>query len=334
MEDLAGNRNNKTPKLTVVVPIYNSEKYIKRALDSIVDQTIFDELEVILVDDGSIDDSKEIYTQFVKEHENIMVIQKENGGVSSARNAGIKEATGEYICFIDSDDTINADYCEYIYRSIIVSDVDIVCVNTNCYSGDKMATINKNKKRELVNGKDELLKKFFMGGTVTNSPFSKIFKTQQVKAIGFAEGKRIGEDMFFVYQYLARCEKALLDYGYAGYNYYKNDGSAMNSCFSKKFFDVIELSKRIVRQESNSNLREYARAHYVQDVLQVIKYLITSPNREEFCENESELVAEIKRYSILRALKYMQRNRFCDFALMRLSRKLYRLLYMSLRVRN
>ena len=94
------------PKVSVIVPVYNVEKYITRCLTSLINQTL-DDLEIILVNDGSQDNSEQIIRQFKKEHSNIIYVTKENGGLSSARNFGLIYATGEYVAFLDSDDYVD-----------------------------------------------------------------------------------------------------------------------------------------------------------------------------------------------------------------------------------
>lgn len=107
-------------KISVIIPVYNTEKYLKRCLDSIINQT-FKNLEIIIVDDGSTDSSPQICDNYAESDDRIRVIHKTNGGLSSARNAGIDIATGIYISFIDSDDYIDIKYFEILYSNIISS---------------------------------------------------------------------------------------------------------------------------------------------------------------------------------------------------------------------
>ena len=103
--------------ISVVVPVYNVEKYIDRCLNSIINQT-YRKLEIIIVNDGSTDNSRKIIDKFSKMDSRIIVIDKNNGGLSEARNVGINAATGDYITFIDSDDFVSYDYIEYLYSLI------------------------------------------------------------------------------------------------------------------------------------------------------------------------------------------------------------------------
>lgn len=113
-------------KVSIIVPIYNSQRYIKECVDSLINQSLPD-IEIILVDDGSTDKSGEIIDVLEKEDERIVVFHQENGGIGSARNTGLRNANGEYILFLDSDDYIRLDSCEVLYGTAINKKCDIVC---------------------------------------------------------------------------------------------------------------------------------------------------------------------------------------------------------------
>ena len=105
------------PRISVILPVYNVENYLKKCIDSVCGQT-YKNLEIILVDDGATDSCPQLCDEFAKKDERIRVLHKENGGLSDARNAGAKIATGEYITLVDSDDTIESTYIEYLYSLI------------------------------------------------------------------------------------------------------------------------------------------------------------------------------------------------------------------------
>lgn len=113
------------PKVSVIVPVYNVEKYITRCLTSLVNQTI-DDSEIILVNDGSIDNSEQIIRQFKKDYKNIIYVKKENGGLSSARNFGLIYATGEYVAFLDSDDYVDRTLYQKMYEKAKATNSDFV----------------------------------------------------------------------------------------------------------------------------------------------------------------------------------------------------------------
>ena len=126
--------------ISVIVPIYNVEKYINRCIDSIIEQT-YTNLEIILVDDGSTDNSGSICDEYAKKDNRIKVIHKENGGVSSARNVGLDTAIGQYITFVDSDDYIEKKYCEILLKTLKKQKADCVACGYN--------RIYKNKEEKM-----------------------------------------------------------------------------------------------------------------------------------------------------------------------------------------
>lgn len=130
------------PKISVIVPVFNTEKYIKRCIDSILAQK-FDDFEVIIVNDGSTDSSGQIIRDYESKNSNkIKYYEKENGGLSDARNFGIKKATGSYLCFVDSDDYIDSQLFEkiekYLYQEIEVIKYKCIRVNENCEEIDRI----------------------------------------------------------------------------------------------------------------------------------------------------------------------------------------------------
>ena len=108
------------PLISIIIPVYNAEKYLKKCLDSVINQT-YKNLEIILVDDGSTDKSPEICDKYAEKDSRIIVLHKENGGVSSSRNAGLDIFKGEYLSFVDSDDYVEPDYIEYLYIFLYIA---------------------------------------------------------------------------------------------------------------------------------------------------------------------------------------------------------------------
>lgn len=130
-------------KVSIVIPVYNAELYISRCLDSIINQTYTD-LEIICVNDGSKDNSLQILKKYQEKDERIFVIDKENAGVSEARNDAIKRSSGQYITFVDSDDWLEKDAIELMYKALIENNADVV--RSNYY-------INKNENESFINDK-------------------------------------------------------------------------------------------------------------------------------------------------------------------------------------
>ena len=222
----------KTPKISVVVPCYNVSKYVSKCLDSILNQT-YKNLEIILVEDCSTDNTLEILKEYEKKDKRIKLIKnKKNGGLSHARNVGIKESTGKYIGFVDSDDYIDLDFYEKLISSIIneksevaVADIKVVYEETNvvtlsrCYEGNEFNLLN------VVNN------------GLAASACNKLFKKDLLNKYEFAEGK-VNEDIAVVIPTLVNASNiSYVDKSY--YYYIQRGGSIQNSGFSDKRFDIF-----------------------------------------------------------------------------------------------
>lgn len=123
---------NGNPKFSVIIPVYNVENYLSRCLESVINQTLMD-IEIICVNDGSKDGSDIIIKQYSRIDNRIKIVEKENGGLSSARNAGMKIAQGDYICFLDSDDYYEQNLCEKLYREVLEHSPDIIAFGANIF---------------------------------------------------------------------------------------------------------------------------------------------------------------------------------------------------------
>lgn len=128
--------NKITPHVSIIVPVYNVEAYIERCLNSLVNQTCSCDYEIVVVNDGTKDNSMAIVYKFAKKHKNIVIINQENKGISGARNTGIANASGEYVAFVDSDDYVSEDYIKLLYESAIQNDSDVVCCNYRNVTGE------------------------------------------------------------------------------------------------------------------------------------------------------------------------------------------------------
>ena len=145
---------NEKPLISVVVPVYNVAKYLKKSIESIVNQT-YTNLEIILVDDGSKDESGDICEDYSLKDSRIIVIHKPNGGLSDARNAGIKQAKGEYITFVDSDDTIDYDMIEFLYDLILKFNTKMsICCQTEIFENTNKKNVIGNNEKLKLTGKE------------------------------------------------------------------------------------------------------------------------------------------------------------------------------------
>ncbi len=230
--------------ISVVVPVYNVEKYLERCILSIINQT-YQNLEIILVDDGSTDNSGVICDEFAQKDPRIKVIHKENGGLSDARNAGIKAASGDYIGFIDSDDYISHQMYEKLLVTLEENKADIsICnyVYVDEITGEedkKMSSLSPIKTEVLTKHQGyEKLNAYVDGYSFYVTAWNKLYKKELFSDILFAKGK-LHEDEFIVHKLFEKCEKIAVTEDIL-YFYVIRQGSIMNSKATEKSLDIIE----------------------------------------------------------------------------------------------
>ena len=246
--------------ISIIIPVYNASKYIDKCLKSIIEQT-YKTLEIIVIDDGSTDNSTNIIKKFFENDERIRLIQKKNSGVSDSRNVGIDNSHGKWICFVDSDDYIEKDYIEQLYNYAIKSKVDIVYSGIREINGTEVILKTNSCGIKMLEKRDikKLMCSLIDNCSLENSninlqvlgyPVGKLFKKSIVKDIRFERKISIREDALFNMDILDNVQKILL-IEYAGYNYIIHSSSAMgrfHSNYDKEVFSYLEKCK--VRCES------------------------------------------------------------------------------------
>lgn len=226
------------PLFSIIVPVYKTEKYLKQCIDSIIGQNYTD-FELILVDDGSPDKCGQICDDYASVDDRIKVIHKSNGGVSSARNAGLECANGKYIWFVDSDDSICENALATLYNEQISNKCDIYVFNNETYTG--VSDINLN---DFFHG-------FYFKYAFGFNPWNKIYRLDIIAEndIVFDTEETIGEDLLFnilYYSHFLKNDKIKIDFiGTDLYNYTDRDGSAMNTRSKYKIVNQMRLFDKI-----------------------------------------------------------------------------------------
>lgn len=265
--------------VSVIVPVYNVENYIEKCIDSIVSQT-YSNLEIIIIDDGSTDDSLKKCTVYKNKDSRIILKRFSNRGVSSARNEGLKYVTGEYVLFVDSDDWIEIDTISKLV-SQIEKGYDIVFFN---YSVDteKKRFINRIPKKYLgdICKKEayEVLIKPYNRFMVT-----KFYKKSIIGNIRFESNIYIGEDTLFVARVLEKCDK-VYNFEEAFYHYFQSEKSAIRSPYNDKkktvynaYSEILKICKKI-----NRSLYRVANAYLCEMILGLLPYLNNQDELEFF----------------------------------------------------
>lgn len=269
--------------ISIIVPVYKVEPYIHRCVDSILKQT-YKNLEIILVDDGSPDDCGKICDEFAKKDLRVKVVHKENGGLSSARNAGLDIAQGEYISFIDSDDYIVENFIENLYKLCMDNNVEIAECDFEKFEDD---IEKKNNIEEVVNiySSDEMQKRLYDEAYVrTIVVWNKLYKKNIYSDLRFPLG-RIHEDEYTTYKAFYKCNTNIAVTNLKLYYYRTHSGSIMGQKFNPKRLDALEGLRE--RKEFYKNLKEqdlYLKTLINYDGMLKKFYYITKENI-----NESEI---------------------------------------------
>lgn len=226
--------------VSVIVPIYNVEKYLARCINSLIQQT-YSNIEILLINDGSKDNCELICQEFLKKDKRIRYYKKENGGLSSARNYGIDRANGDYLVFIDSDDCVSRDMINVLLETALSNDVDIVeCEFLEFFEND---TINDSNVDSARNSKlyssYEAISSLICNTGITPIAWNKIYKRQMFNQLRYKEGI-YHEDEELIVKLLSRANN-ICKIDVPLYFYMIRNGSITNSKFNKKHLDIIEI---------------------------------------------------------------------------------------------
>lgn len=225
--------------ISIIVPIYKVEKLLSRCIDSLLGQT-YSDFELILVDDGSPDRCGEICDHYAQADSRIMVIHKENGGLSDARNAGISLARGDYISFVDSDDWVVPQYLERLLNGLLTARSDICECEVYRTYGDAFNQAISSKLQEFDSAL--ALKQLILDGEFHQHVWNKLYRREVIGNISFPIGKT-NEDEFWTYQVFGKATK-IAKITDVLYNYYQRPNSIMGAEYSLKRLDSLEAKKQ------------------------------------------------------------------------------------------
>ena len=230
--------------ISVIVPVYNASRYLRRCVESIINQT-YQQLEIILIDDGSTDESSSICYEYANKDKRVTVIHKENGGVSSARNKGMDKAKGHYLTFVDSDDCIHPRFCELMLNCIGQSDI-AECHFLTILTEER---IDYNQIESCaqyrIPAQDRKLSLLQNGG---GRVWGCLFKTEMIKKLRFDNELKYCEDTVFTYDAL-NISNEVVQIQAALYYYTIHDQSAMSQIAKDGIDDIVRAEKMLYEKE-------------------------------------------------------------------------------------
>lgn len=258
--------------VTIVVPVYNAEKTLTRCIGSVLRQT-YSDWELILVDDGSTDSSLDISRQFAKDDSRIHVISKTNGGVSSARNQGLRSANGEYIAFLDSDDRLCEDALDVLIKNIEASQTDCVVCGIKQDDGKLWAPERRRSYSSIGDFRSDFL--YHLSTELFSVCFNKLYRRSLINKF-FNEQCSFGEDLMFVLDYLENCQtiEIIPDALYLHNNL--NINSISHNINSKRLIDVENCQHKILKYYGSEDTAVFTK--YINDISWWIYKLYLSDN--------------------------------------------------------
>lgn len=293
--------------LSIIVPIYNVEKYIKKCLDSIVAQKT-NNIEIICIDDGSTDNSGFICEQYAKKDKRFKVFHKKNGGVSSARNLGLEKATGEYIAWIDPDDYISDDWYFNI-EPLLSFNIDIIFFDYVILKGNKKI-IKKYDNISKYIDVDLFLDEIVMDQKIENQLWQKIFKRTLIENILFPENVKSMEDYAVLHKIVLKAKNVYYLSKILYFYRIRDDSLVTNATLEKNYTSYL-IAKERYRYLINKNKMVSKMGYLVQSLNLCIQY--NKINEEEKIKNKK--IYTICKQEISKNIKYIYSYKECNISL-------------------
>lgn len=289
--------------ISIIVPIYNVEKYLERCINSIINQT-YKNIEIILVNDGSTDNSGNICNELGKKDNRIKIIHKQNGGLSDARNAGLKIAKGDYIGFVDSDDYIKEDMFETLYNLNKKYNSEISIVSYYEYYNEKLIAVRDSKELEIFN-KIDAIKELLIDTKIQSYAWNKLFKKELFENLEFPTNKNF-EDIATTLLLFEKAEKVVLLED-PKYCYLRRDNSIIGKKNYKTYKDYLDViyDKYLYLDGKYEELDLYNAYNFIINMIWVYTIIVTFDLEDVYKEFE-------KIYSLFEKLVNKYGNEITD----------------------
>ncbi len=301
------------PLISVVLPIYGVEGYLDRCVESVLEQT-YDNIEVILVDDGSKDNCPQKCDEWAKRDSRIVVLHKENGGLSDARNKGTEMAKGEYITYIDSDDFVDKTYVEYLYGLIEKNKTPMsLCTHTVVFPDGKENVIGDGTQEVLE--AEDCLRRMLYDDVVNTSAWAKLYQIDLAKKYLYPKGK-LYEDIGTVYQYFIESKKIACGYE-SHYFYMLRENSIVTGAFNSRKLELLEMTDKMAKdvKEVFPELEEAIIRRQVYARFSTLNQLADVKGKKEIKKMLIRYIAQY-RWRLLKNSLVPKRDKFAIVALM------------------
>lgn len=261
------------PEISIIVPVYNTERFVSKCIESILGQS-FEDFELILIDDGSTDQSGDICDKYATKDSRVKAIHQKNRGVSAARNRGLDVAQGNYLYFVDSDDYLESNALEIIYPYFFDSDIDMVCFGFQ-YRDENSNLIRLNEYTQKVLIREELIEEFFKSPNRLNgSCWNKIFRKEKISALRFDETVSYSEDWIFLFEAIYCCRQGIT-IPYCLYNVIEREDSITRKNVIDGMYNIVLGFERVFRKviKTDKSLESLALNKLLDSILLYIRFI-------------------------------------------------------------
>ncbi len=311
--------------ISIIVPVYNVEAYLKRCIESILNQT-YKDIEIILVDDGSTDNSSKICDEYKNKDKRIKVIHKVNGGLSSARNRGLDIAKGKYIGFVDSDDYISPKMYEILYKELINNNADIsACDDVVFQKKEAVFNIVDDYKIEIYNKYDAMKELISLTNHVDSTAWNKLYKKSLFNKVRYPNGF-IYEDIGTTFKLINKIKKIVyVDLKLYAYNFRVSSITNTNNINKKTIYDkfeMVELRGKFIASKypnlENDVKNNYVK-HFIYTLLNTSKMKDKSFLKEDYFKNRYKYFKKIKLKELDK--EYLNKKTIILFILLKINMK-------------
>lgn len=293
---------NNFPVISLIIPCYNAEKTLEKCLSSVIQQSYLN-LEIIIVDDGSTDRTSTIYELFESKDERIKIIRQENYGVSKARNKGVNAATGAYICYVDSDDWVEPNYCSVLYNLLVTQNADISIIEASYEDEKGQVVFNKPISNEKVFDGKRALILLLEDEVVQSHPWGKLYKTAFLKSVSFPENLKCFEDYSTLFKIFDKAVKVVKS-DEKLYHYIQHDDSLSHNLspttayyFYLAIMEVFNFWRSTTQLQNQRNITK----NIIRKLLMVLKRILRSTSKLEMQLEKEEIRQSFKfflKYSV------------------------------------
>lgn len=315
-------------EISIIIPLYNTEKYIEKCLNSLINQTIRD-IEIIIVNDGSQDNSEKICKEFLLKDKRVKLINQKNSGQGAARNKGLEVARGRYIAFVDSDDYIELNMYEKLLYNMGKYNCDVVACQVNMVDerGNIISNKGNNPQNGYVEAGHEAMKRYLQFGRWAS--WDKLYKREVLKGVKFLEGRTCGEDHAVIVPILKNVKKMVTIDDYL-YNYLVRKDSTTNSKFSIKNFDIVYVWEEVRKQVDGmeKNILDIVEARTFSSYIDLINGWLYS-GKDNFKTQIKEIIIKIKENTqAIYKNKYIMRRYKIGTFILNINFAIYKSIYL------